>query len=129
MDAVCHFLDGSNPARFRPTTLLSTAQNIASSWTQCGYLEGRRMKKRRRPVVTPTNATYALLLAYLAGARGQSLFSGYWSRLLDCPTDHLTDLAIEASRRGWMDYRNVGQVIEVRFPQLLTAQEREALHG
>jgi hypothetical protein len=87
------------------------------------------MKKRRRPVVTPTNATYALLLAYLAGARGQSLFSGYWSRLLDCPTDHLTDLAIEASRRGWMDYRNVGQVIEVRFPQLLTAQEREALHG
>ncbi len=129
IESTCRFLEESNPGRFRPTTLLSTAQNIASSWTQCGYLEGRRVKKRRQPVVTPTNATYALLLAYLAGARGQLLFSNFWSRLLDCPTDHLIDLAIEASRRGWMDYRNVGQVTEVRFPQLLTGQEREALHG
>jgi hypothetical protein len=129
VDAVRHFLDKSNPGRFRPTTLLSAAQNIASSWTQCGYLEGYRTKKRRRPIVTPTNTTYALLLAYFAGARGQLVFSSYWSRLLDCPTDHLSELAIEASRRGWMDYRSVGQVIEVRFPQLLTAEEREMLHG
>lgn len=129
IEAVRKFLEESHPGRFRPTTLLSAAQNIASSWKQCGYLDGRRVKKRRRPAVTPVNTAYGLLLAHLAGARGQLLFTSYWAKLLDCPVDHLMDLASEASRRGWIDYRNVGQVVEVRFPHLLTKQEDGELHG
>ncbi len=32
------------PQRFSPTTQLSTAQNLASSWSQAGYLKGRAMR-------------------------------------------------------------------------------------
>src|SRR4051794_34630387 len=34
------------PERFKATTLLSTAQNLASTWTQAGYLTGKLNKKR-----------------------------------------------------------------------------------
>ena len=44
------------PGRFQATTQLSTAQNLASSWTQAGYLQGKVSKKRTRPGVTPVVA-------------------------------------------------------------------------
>jgi hypothetical protein len=46
-----------HPARFRPTTLLSTAQNLTSSWTQAGFLAGRIHKLRTRSTVTPVVVT------------------------------------------------------------------------
>jgi hypothetical protein len=55
------YLNERFPERFKPTTLASTAQNLASSWTQAGYLGGRINKKRARPVVTSVVVTYALL--------------------------------------------------------------------
>ena len=35
------------PARFQATTKHSTAQNLASSWTQAGYLQGRSANYER----------------------------------------------------------------------------------
>ena len=40
-DAIGEHLNQKYPTRFRPTTLHSTAQNLASSWTQAGYLPAR----------------------------------------------------------------------------------------
>ncbi|HYT90716.1 MAG TPA: hypothetical protein VEL76_18555, partial [Gemmataceae bacterium] len=117
------------PDRFNDSTRNKIARNAASSWTQSGHLAGHRGKKRTRPVATPANAAYALALGYLAGVRGQLLLTTFWARLLDRPTGEIAELAGQASRRGWINYRQAGSVIEVRFPELLTAEEQEALRG
>jgi hypothetical protein len=111
------------PARFKPTTLLSTAQNLASSWTQAGYLTGKVNKKRTRPVVTPVVVTFALLLGYLCGSRGKMLLDTVWTRMLDRTSAEIADLAIEASKQGWMNYKAAGSVVEITFPGLLTPHE------
>ncbi len=124
---VANHLRDMHPARFKPTTLLSTAQNIASSWTQAGYLSGKFKKTRTRTVVTPVVVTYALLLGYLCGARGKMLLDTTWTRILDRTPSDLADLVIEASKQGWLTYKAVGSVVEITFPGLLTAdEERES---
>jgi hypothetical protein len=115
--------------RFNAATQAKIARNAASSWTQAGFLTGYRVKRRSRPVATPANAAYALVLGYLAGVRGAMLFATFWARLLDLPTERVHTLAAEASRRGWLNYRHAGAVTEVRFPGLLTAAEQEMLRG
>ena len=125
---VAKHLEQKFPARFKPTTLMSTAQNLASSWTQAGYLSGKINKKRTRPVVTPVAATFALLLGYLCGQRGKMLLDTTWTRMLDRTPAEVTDLATEASRQGWMTYKSAGSVVEITFPGLLTTQEEKATH-
>ena len=113
------------PKRFQASTGLATAQRLASSWTQAGYLAGKVNKKRTRPVVTPVAVTFALLLGYLCGSRGKLLLDTIWARMLDRPPAEISDLAIEASRQGWMNYKAAGSVVEITFPQLLTSQEEK----
>jgi len=113
------------PGRFSETTQLKIARNAAASWTQSGHLHGRRTKRRTHPKVTPAAVAYALLLGYLGGASGQVLLTTFWAALLDTPTDQLVKLAADASARGWIAYRQSGQVVEVRFPELLTPEEME----
>lgn len=110
--------------RFRPTSLRSYAQNINGSWTQAGYLAGHRVKRRRRPEVTPANLAYTLYLAYLEGEEGAPLFSGAWAELLDVPRERRFELARGAAQRGLLVLRQAGDVVEVRFPAWPT---REAL--
>ncbi len=122
-------MEASAPSRFNPPTQNKIARNALSSWTQSGHVEGRRLKKRRHPVVTPANTAYALLLGYLSGSRGPMLFNSFWTGLLDAPTEELHAMTAEASRREWLDYRRLGKVVEVNFNGLLTQREKEALHG
>ncbi len=117
------------PDRFKPGICQAIARRAASSWTQAGHLSGHVVKKRSHPVVTPANAAYALVLGYLCGVRGQLLLTTCWARLLDVPTNRIAQLAAEASRRGWLNFRQAAAVIEIRFPDLLTAAEKERLRG
>ncbi len=121
------FLDAQEPGRFSKATLKSTAQNLNSSWTQSGHLSGRVRKVRARAVATPGAASLALLLGYVSGLRGESLFKSDYTRMLDCSFERTLELAEDASRRGWISLKRVGQVIEVLFPNLITAQEMEWL--
>src|SRR5262249_9784269 len=114
------------PGRFQPTTLHSTAQNLASSWAQAGLLRGVVTKRRSQPLITPVVAAYALLLGYLGGLRGQRLLDSTWTRLLDRPPAAISDLAVEASKLGWLRYKMTGSVVEVTFPGLLTPAEERA---
>lgn len=126
-EIIIDFIDGLEPGRFSKATLKSTAQNISSSWTQTGHLSGRVRKLRARATATPGSASFALLLGYIAGLRGESLVNSEYTRLLDCSFDRTIELAEDASRRGWITLKRVGQVVEVLFPNLITAQEMEML--
>jgi hypothetical protein len=114
--------------RFQASTALATAQRLASSWGQAGYLTGKVKKKRSRPVVTPVVATFALLLGYLSGLRGRLLLDTVWTRMLDRTPAVVADLAVEASRQGWLNYKAAGTVVEITFPGLLRPQEEKAAH-
>ena len=107
-----------NPDRFSPATLRSTAQNINSSMTKSGHLSGRVKKVRARPVLSPGAVAYALFLSWLEGARGEFLFKSVYCKVLAAPEATLMDLATQAASRGWLVFRRIGEVVEVRFPDL-----------
>lgn len=118
-DALEAWISEKEPERFSPATLKSTAQNINSSLTKSGHLSGRARKIRVRPEATAGAVAYALLLGYLQGARGLLLFQTEYAKLLDCPVEKMMGLAGEASARGWLVFKRVGDVMEVQFPSLL----------
>ena len=111
--------------RFQASTGLATAQRLASSWTQAGYLYGKVNKKRSRTLVTPVVVTLTLLLGYLCGLRGRMLLDTVWTRMLDRTSAEIVDLAAEASKQGWMNFKAAGSVVEVTFHGLLTPQEEK----
>lgn len=119
------YIDNLESGRFSPATLKSTAQNINSSWTQSGHLKGRVKKVRSAANATPGAAAFALLLGYLSGARGESLYQTEYAKLLDCSKAEAIELSAEASRKGWIVLKRLGSVIEVLFPNLLSNQEME----
>jgi hypothetical protein len=121
-------LDEKYPKRFQASTALATAQRLASSWTQAGYLQGKAKKKRSRPQVTPAVLAFALVLGYLCGLRGKLLLDSPWTRLLDRSPAEVADLATEASKQGWLTFKAAGAVVEITFPGLLKPHEEKAAH-
>jgi hypothetical protein len=109
------------PDSYSHATLAKIGRNTFSSWEQTGHLAsaGLKVKVRTRAICKPANVTYALMLAYLQGVRGQALFESLWARALDHPKSHLYDLAHAASQHGLMGFRHAGGVIEVTFDELL----------
>lgn len=126
-ESVEEFIDGQEPGRFSKATLKSTAQNINSTWTKSGHLNGRARKVRSRAHPTAGCVAYALLLGYLTGVRGQALFQTEYAKLLDCTLNRAIELAEDASRKGWIVFKRVGDVIEVLFPKLINQEEMEWL--
>src|SRR5262249_28119075 len=126
--AIALALSDRYPARFRPTTLRSTAQNLASSWTQAGYLTGKVAKRRSRPAATRLAVASALVLGYLTGLRGKMLLDSSWAPLLDRSPAEVMELATEASKQGWLRLKAAGSVVEVTFPGLLTPAEERLAH-
>jgi hypothetical protein len=124
-EALEEFIDNKDPGRFSKATLKSVAQNVNSSFTKSGHLTGRAKKIRAKAEATAGSTAFALLLGFLEGSRGEALFSTEYARLLDCPNHRIIELAEEASRRGWIVFKRVGDVMEVLFPNLLTPQELE----
>jgi hypothetical protein len=111
-EQIANHLGETYPGRFQPTTKHSTAQNLASSWTQAGYLQGKVRKIRTRPRITPVVLTYAVTLSHLCGLRGKMLLQSPRVQLLDREPAELNDLAFEASSQGWINYKAAGDVVE-----------------
>lgn len=126
--AIARVLAERYPARFRASTLHATAQRLASSWTQAGYLRGKVVKRRSQPIVTPQVTAYSLVLGYLSGLRGRLLLDSVWTRLLDRSPSEVMDLASEASKQGWLRLKVAGAVVEITFPGLLTPTEERLAH-
>ena len=103
------------PGRLSPKTLASVGRNLASSWTQAGYLADGKTKSRQQVTPDATVVAYALFLAYLSGERGNLLFDSFWLKILDTSNHQLHNLAQQASQKGWLEYRHAGQVTEITF--------------
>ncbi len=119
------YLDLEEEGRFSKATLQSMVRNVAATWTHAGHLEGRSRKVRATAYATPGAVSFALLMGYVSGARGETLFETEYAKLLDCSPDRAIELAESASRRGWIVVKRIGSVIEVLFPNLLNAKEQE----
>ena len=126
-ESVEELIDSIEQGRFSKATLKSTAQNINSSFTKSGHLHGKGKKVRTKVVPTAASVAFALFLGYLSGERGGSLFYSEYASLLDCSYEKAVELAEEASRRGWIVFKRLGNVIEALFPGLLNNQEMEWL--
>lgn len=114
--------------RFNPSTRNKVARNAASSWTQSGHLKGRAKKFRNKPVVTPACVAMAMLLGYTSGAHGRSLLNTEWIRLLDLSYSELMTQIEAAKRQGIIDFKQLGDVVEVGFPKLLLPHEEALCH-
>ena len=71
----------------------SMAQNLSSSFTHAGYLRGKANKEPITPNIGPVAAAYALLLSYLSGKRGPTMFESTYCKLLDRTSPYLEQLA------------------------------------
>lgn len=127
-DQIAMHLNEKYAQRFQTSTALATAQRLASSWMQAGFLTGKVKKRRTRPAITPIVAAFAVVLGYLCGFRGTLLLDSTWTRLLDRTPAELTGLVGEASRQGWLTCKAAGSVVEITFPGLLRPQEEKAAH-
>ncbi|NBK25545.1 MAG: hypothetical protein EOM68_26435 [Spirochaetia bacterium] len=110
------FLEEKEPGRYSPASLTSISQNINSSWTKTGHLSGRGIKIRTQAEPTIANTAYAVILATLMGYRGKALFDSDLIRMLDVPAGRAMELAQQASEKGWLIYKRIGDIIEVGIP-------------
>ncbi|MCX7019640.1 MAG: hypothetical protein NTY46_11755 [Candidatus Sumerlaeota bacterium] len=122
-----HAIAAGAPGRLNSSIQNKAASNAGSSWTQSGHLTGRQKKTRVQAMSTPASTAYALLLGYVEGARGAMLFETVWARILDRPKDEIINLAIAASQRGWLQMLRAGDIVDIKFTDILTPKERNLL--
>ena len=78
----------------------NTTRNIASTWLQAGWLEGRKRKERVRNKPTPDSFAYACLIAYACGARDMDLPRSPWVAVLDFAMDG-DEIAMAHKAHDW----------------------------
>lgn len=108
----------SHPTSYSDAIAHKIGRNAASTWTQSGHLTGRTKKTRSRANPRPASVAYSLFLGSLEGREGEVLFESLAVQAQDAPIHSLKELAREASRRGWLDFRSIGTVTEVGFAYL-----------
>lgn len=113
-------IDSNHPNRYSPKTRKSLAQNLASSWKQAGFIEGKTKNIRVQPEISSTVATFAFFLAFLNGDRGEFILTNPVVKSLCLNEAALRDLAIEAAKQDLLQYQYGGNVTSFAFPQLLS---------
>jgi hypothetical protein len=108
-----------HPKRFTDNTLRSVAQNIASSWKQAGFITGKVKNIRTHPDVSYKVATFAMLLSFLEGDRGDFIMHSDCVNALCLGETRLRELAVEASKRDYLQYQYAGSVTSISFDKLI----------
>lgn len=112
-----HLEDGF-PGQFSAAMKKSLAQNVNTTWTCCGHLEGRARKVRSLPRPGWAASTYAMFAGYLLGLRGELLLHSVFSRLVAAQPALVAAHLATAASRHWLRLRHAGGVIEIDFSQL-----------
>ena len=115
-----------HPGRYNENTAKTVASRLASSWKQVGYLEGKTQNVRVQPKPQRYAVTFALLLAYLNGDRGEFILRSPTATALGLSEMELREAAADAARHDLLQYQAAGAVTAFAFPQLVTALN---LHG
>jgi hypothetical protein len=116
-------IEKSHPNQYSPNTRKSLAQNIASSWKQAGFIEGKVKNIRKQPEITYRVACFAFFLAYIKGERGDFIWNSLGVKALCLYESKLRALAIECAKRDLMQYQYAGGVTAISFHNLLKKQE------
>jgi len=112
-------IEKDHPNQYSINTKKSMAQNIASSWKQAGFIEGKVKNIRMQPEITAQVACFAFLLAYLNGDRGDFIWGSIGVNALCLYESKLRELAIECARKDLMQYQYAGSVTAINFTNLL----------
>jgi hypothetical protein len=107
------------PNKYSKVTRHSIGKNIASSWKQAGFINGRTKNNRTEPQITYRVACFAFLLSYLKGDRGDFIWSSLPVNTLCMYESQLRELAIECSKKDLMQYQYAGSVTAINFTNLL----------
>lgn len=116
-------------SRLNEATIDKVLRNAASSWTQSGHLDGRMRKVRKQVDSSFVAVTFALLLGYLLGHRGEGLLHTLWAQLLDLSEGRILELVVDAKRMGLLGMSQAGGVMMISFNTLLTEEERQLAYG
>lgn len=108
-----------HPNKYSPNTRKSMAQNIASSWKQAGFIEGKVRNIRVEPEIGYKVACFAFLLAYLQGDRGDYIWNSIPVKSLNLPESRLRELAAECAKYDLMQYNHAGSITSIGFKTLL----------
>lgn len=108
-----------HPNQYSVNTRRSMAQNLASSWKQAGFIEGKVRNIRTKPVITYRAACFAFLMAYLNGDRGDFIWGSIGVNSLCLYESELRELAIECAKKDLMQYQYAGSVTAINFTNLL----------
>lgn len=112
-------IDKFYPNAYSSNTRKSMAQNIASSWKQAGFIEGKSKNIRTEPAIKPLVAAFAFLMAYLNGDRGEFIWGNIGVKALCLTESRLKELAIECAKRDLMQYQYAGNVTAIAFNNVL----------
>jgi hypothetical protein len=108
-----------HPNQYSVNTRKSIAQNIASSWKQAGFIEGKVKNIRTQPEISYNIACFAFLLAYLKGDRGDFIWHSTGVEALCLYESKLRELAVGCTRKDLMQYQFAGSVTVISFDNLL----------
>lgn len=112
-----------HPNRFSPKTLRSVAQNIASSWKQAGYIEGKVKNLRVKRSPSYLMVSFAFLMAYIDGARGEYMSDHPSVKALDVSKEELYQLIKAAADRDLVRYNKSGATMVISFKNYLNRLE------
>ena len=108
-----------HPNKYSENTRKSMAQNIASSWKQTGFIEGKVKSIRAENEISYKVVCFAFLLAYLAGDRGDFIWNSIGVKALCLNETKLRELAIQCAKKDLMQYQYAGDVTVIGFSNLL----------
>jgi hypothetical protein len=127
MDMEQH-LENGFPNRFSPAMKKSMAQNVNTSWTFSGHLEGKVKKIRQLTEPRPVSAAYAMFVGYVTGLRGTLLLDSVYASLVSSSRSQLQAALSLASAKGLLSLKQAAGIVEFDFSNLLTPKEQELLH-
>lgn len=119
LESIENNIEKFHPNRYTKVTLHSIAKNIASSWKQAGFITGKVKNIRTEPEITYRVVSFAMLLAFIDGLRGDFIFQNNCILSLCISENKIRELAVEASKRDFMQYQYAGSVTSISFDSLL----------
>lgn len=105
--------------RFSPKTLRSVAQNIASSWKQANYIQGKVKNIRKQSKPTHITSSFAFAMAYIDDLRGEYMYNHPSVKALDASTSELLSLIKMASDIDLLNYNQAGGTMVISFENYL----------